>query len=305
MKLTKYFCLIFQFLIFIPVKLASFENISLLSISIVEIIEEFYSKYSKNIEIINFGEFQGELVTKIGQNLNNLIAVTIMNIANPQNWTKNITTQTILLFKNFSDLNIFNNKDLFETSKIKILVYCQNVTELELSMLETALMIPHHYFFIFHSNENENLQLLTFENRKDLQICHESQQLIKINEFSSKTQKWTVSPIFSKKYTNFYNCHMKLGLFYRQTILIRFIIEFRMNYDDISVDGPLVWILMDIQKRLNISIDIFRCIHYDCADAFRKLTLYNILYPATLDLYSFDTIKTETTKFTMLNIECM
>ena len=127
-----------------------------------------------------------------------------------------------MIFNYFSDLNEFNEKDLIDIkyiNPIRILVYCQNITDLDLRDLRTNLKIPPFYYFLILNQNDKSLKLFTFENRDDLQICHEIQQLKEINEFSSNTQKWTTHPIFPKKYKNFYKCSLKLGVFFKESIL--------------------------------------------------------------------------------------
>lgn len=307
MKSTNFYYLINSLLIL--TKLTNLQNISLLSNSIGEIIEQFYTKNSKNIDIIDFSGSQSQLVTEIAQNLNNLITVTILKTNDPQIWTKNITTQTILLFGNFSDLKRFSDKDLLQTeyiNPIRILVYCQNASELEFSQLRTDLLIPHFYYFIIFSKNYETLKLFTFENRNDLLICHEIQQLQEINQFSAESQKWINDPIFPKKYKNFHGCFMKLGSFFAQTNFIRFFIDLNDDYDFHEyVDGPLVWVLKDIQQQLNCSIDILVCSLQNCVDVIEDNFFYNIIHSTTLDGHAISNpLLNYNVKFVILNIQC-
>ena len=303
MKLLNLFSLINLFLFL--TKLINSQNVSLISTSICEIIEQFYTKYSRNIEIIDFSRSQGQLVTEITQNLNNLISVTVQKADDLQNWDETVTKQSILLFENFWDLNTYNEKDLFKVENLrplKILVYCQNITEWDLVDLKTDLLIPHYFYFLISSENDQNLKLFTFDNRDDLIICHEIQQLQEINEFSLKTHNWKHHPIFSKKYKNFHKCVMVLGNFFKQTVFIRFFWDYKS--DLVYAEGPLVWIIKDIQKHLNLSISLSQCHVRDCADKMQNLALYNVMYAATLEEHSFSYKTTDTIKFSMLNIEC-
>ena len=140
MKLLNLFFLINLFLFL--TKLINSQNVSLISTSICEIIEQFFTKHSRNVEIIDFSRSQGQLVTEITQNLNNLITVTVQKFESIHFLPKSITIQSILLFENFWDLNEFNEKNLFKDenlSPIRILVYC-NITLWDLVDLNTNLI---------------------------------------------------------------------------------------------------------------------------------------------------------------------
>lgn len=60
-------------------KLTSSVEISTLSLSVNEIIDEFYSKNSRNVDFIDFGGTQGDLVEKIMENLDNSITLTFIS----------------------------------------------------------------------------------------------------------------------------------------------------------------------------------------------------------------------------------
>lgn len=87
---------------------------SVLSITICEIIRNFYTKYSRNVDIIDFGGSHSELISKIMENLNNSMTLTLNKSKEPQKWTIKLKDQSILLFNNFKDFDNFNNKDLIE-----------------------------------------------------------------------------------------------------------------------------------------------------------------------------------------------
>jgi len=91
------------FLLFLLTRQGDLHNITILSISICEIIENFYTKYSRNVDIIDIGGSQGDLVGKIMENLNNSMTVTLQKT--PQKPSHFIVENpSILLFKNFSSV---------------------------------------------------------------------------------------------------------------------------------------------------------------------------------------------------------
>ncbi|KAL7011710.1 hypothetical protein ACKWTF_014395 [Chironomus riparius] len=142
MKSTIFFCATISDLIL--TKSTSSQNISVVGISICQIIEEFYTKYSKNIEIIDFGGFQGQLIEKIMENLNNSITVTSHKVDEPSMWIHKLSMQSILLFYDFQDLFDFNLKDLVQmqfNNPIRFTIYCQNASEFYYSRLKTDFVI--------------------------------------------------------------------------------------------------------------------------------------------------------------------
>ena len=64
-----------SFLFLLSKILNSVGNTTLLSLSICDVIEKFYSKFSRNIDIIDINGSQSELVGKILENLNNSMTV--------------------------------------------------------------------------------------------------------------------------------------------------------------------------------------------------------------------------------------
>lgn len=284
------------------------QNTSIISIAICEIIRNFYTKYSRNVDIIDFGGSQGELVEKIMKNLNNSMTVTLKKLHNSQVWTNRLKNQSILLFSNFEDFDNFNKKDLIELEyiyPIRFLVYCKNVEEFELSKLKTDLVIVPYYYFIIQDQINDKLKLFTFENRNDLQYCHELQRLVPINEFSVKSQNWINKSIFPKKYQNFYGCKMKLGSFYAANNFIRFFDKYgRIVPISEKIDGPLGNVLNDVAERLNFSLIFVACLEKNCRDIIEVFYLYNVIYTTTLDGHAFATTKMARWRNVMLNIQC-
>ena len=293
--------------ILLHTKPAKSQNISTLSISICEIIEQFYTKYSRNVDIIDFGGAQGELVTKIMENLNNSMTVTVQKTRNPQMWTKRLQNQSILLFENFLDLLNFNTNVLMEmqyTNPIRILVYCYDATEFILSKLKTDLLLASYFYFIIFDEYDTKLKLFTFENRYNLDECHEVLQLFQINEFSTQIQKWTKEPVFPRKYQNFHGCEMKLGLFSGASNLLRLITKYNFfGLRAIAIEGPLTWIIKDLGQRLNFSVAYVHCKLEGCRDVLTHTYLYNTIRTATLESYALGDMKAMPRRFVMLNIQ--
>jgi len=72
-----FFFVLQNFILLFCIKLILTQNISVLSIGICEIIEKFYTKYSRNLDIIDFGGAHSELVGQIMKNANNSMAITL------------------------------------------------------------------------------------------------------------------------------------------------------------------------------------------------------------------------------------
>jgi len=295
---------IFSILILFFTNSSNSQNISTLSISICEVIENIYTKYSINVDIIDFRGKQGDLVGKIMENLNNSMTLTIIKVKDPQRWNRKLENQTILIFDHIIDLFMFNNKDLIRMhyiNPIRFLVYCQDATAKIISELKTDLVIPPHYYFIIFDKSDQKLKLFTFENRKDIKICHESQQLIQINVFSQETFKWTKNPIFPKKYQNFYNCIMVLGI---QGGSNFFRISPSSASKDLS-DGPITRILMEIAELLNFVILARVCLNKGCLqETIKDFYLYNIISMETLDGYAVNLNENRNWLSVLLNVEC-
>ena len=172
------------------------------------------------------------------------MTVTIIKIQNPKNWTKKLKNQSILLFDDFRTFKNFNNKDLLDIkyiNPIRLLVFVVNSNESAISSIKTDLVSPPFYYFIIF---DRNINLYTFENRNDLTSCHESQRLIKINEFSTNSLKWIKNPIFPKKYKNFHNCQMVIGVVTLTNLL-------RVDFKEEISSGPIVNLLVTISNLLN------------------------------------------------------
>ena len=186
--------LIFTIYLLFPQIFTSAANTTLISLSICDAIEKFYTKYSRNVDIIDYSGSQSELVGKIMENLNNSMTVTVHKRQSLRKWRSRLRSQSVLIFDNFQSLNDFNRADPIRINfinPVRLLVYCKNATKLEISKLKTNLVIPPYYYFIVPGNDTK-IELFTFENRNDLEVCHENQTLIKINEFSSTNLIWLI-----------------------------------------------------------------------------------------------------------------
>ena len=99
---------------------------------------------------------------------------------------------------------------------------------------------------------------------------------------------------------------MRLGIYFAQTIFLRFFINYKSNDEFfLYADGPLVGILRDIEKQLNFSMDILMCQTIGCEHELSNETLYNVLHSDRLIGFAFDkTLINNNVKFVMLNIQC-
>ncbi|KAL7013005.1 hypothetical protein ACKWTF_015144 [Chironomus riparius] len=166
-----------------------------------------------------------------------------------------------------------------------------------LSMLRTDLVIPPHYYFIIFDNLDQKFKLFTYENRKDLKMCHENQQLLQINEFSYDNLQWTITPVFTKKYKEFYNCILSLGIPASSNF-------FRLSSNKDS-QGPMIKILTEVAKILNFNILGDFCYSKNCLEALRKNQyFYNIISLETLDANAISMNENSFWRNVILNIEC-
>lgn len=275
---------------------------SLLIHSICDIIEKFYSKYARDVDIVDYGGAQGDLVDGIMKNLNDSMTVNLKRIYGMSR-QKEVSNQSILLFSNFKDLYYYNEKVSFSIGFIKlirILVYCVNVTLSEISMLRTDLVIPPYYYFLVTGSNRTKIRLFTFENRNDLKICHENQTLIKANEFSSETLKWTVYPVFPRKYTSFHGCKMGIGVYPFTVFLLG---HFYLMSENFTVFGPVNDLFQILAKKLHFSIEYLFCKSINCSVHSKKeMYLYNVIRITNWEWHA-DTTVTKYANHVDLNIE--
>ncbi|KAL7013534.1 hypothetical protein ACKWTF_015450 [Chironomus riparius] len=277
-------------------------NTTLISQSICDAIEKFYSIYSRNVDIIDFNGSQSELIGEILRNLNNSMTVTVYKMNNSR---KVIESQTILLFDKFDSLNNFNMQDAIDIkfiNPIRLLVYCVNSSELEISSLKTDLVTPPYYYFLIIGNSSK-INLWTFENQKDLLVCHENQTLVKINEFSSSSLTWKNSKIFPKKYKNFHGCVMNIGL-----NILGSLDRANINIDKARIKltkGLKNSLLLIMGERLNFILHSFECLDTKCSDQIdANEYLYNIMVTPTIDSYAVNKDSNYKWQMVMLNIQC-
>lgn len=76
-------------------------NLNELSYSIYETIENFYSKYSRFVDVIDIDGTNGEIANEIMKRLNNSISVTFRSTLK---WVPRVENQAILLFGSFYSL---------------------------------------------------------------------------------------------------------------------------------------------------------------------------------------------------------
>ncbi|CAG9811426.1 unnamed protein product [Chironomus riparius] len=278
-------------------------NITLLSISICEIIENFYSKYSKNVDIINIGGTQDELVGEIMKNINSSMAVTLISVPNILKWNTKLEHQSILLFDYFEYFDWFTNHDFVEMRYInsfRFVVYCPFATYYNISNLTSDNNIAPLYYIIVFDQDKNIFKLLTFENRNDLEACHERQRLMEINEFTTDTQKWLTKPIFPKKYTNFYNCIMHLGVQESNSFLPSKLTGTHVENEF----AGLGYILFVLAQKLNFSVRIFYCDEYNCNEEKSMFIFYNVfafpilsMFPLEMDSFGW--------RYVMINVPAM
>ncbi|CAG9811424.1 unnamed protein product [Chironomus riparius] len=266
------------------------------------IINMFLERFTKSRWNLESGNFESD---KVVLNLSHLgfgFQICIFAIygafLDPQNWNKKLEDQTILLFDDFATFENFNYKDLLNLkyiNPVRLLVYVVNGSKSAFSSIKTDLVIPPFYFFIIL---DRNINLYTFENRNDLTYCHESQKLIKINEFSTKSSKWIKSPIFPKKYKNFYSCKMVISLSATSNL-------FRIDYKDQKPNGPIIELLSVIAKELNFTLMMLTCFDQACLDGIKeKFYLYNLLSTKNLEAHALNMDVNPCWRNVMLNIEC-
>lgn len=277
------------------------QDITLLSISICEIIENVYSKLSRNVDIIDFSGSQSELAGEIVENLNNSMTVTLTHVVDFHHYRTNLKHQSILLFDNLRIFKWFSRKDFVKhlfINPLRFLVYCETATDSDIANIQTNTKIaPHYYFIILDQDENE-FNLFTFENKDDLEVCHEQQNLIKINSFSSDNQKWITEPIFPKKYQNFYGCRMNLGVQLTNSFFAPVTNLANATAFGNSFGFDLVEL---IGRKLNFIPEVLFCEKYNCSKEQQIFYHYNVLLVPILNIYTYEK-KSFKWNFVMINV---
>lgn len=171
-----------------------------------------------------------------------------------------------------------------------------------ISRIKSDLVIPPYYYFIIFDKNEDKFELFTFENRNDLKYCHEIQQLIKINEFSSTISKWMKSPIFPKKYKNFHDCKMVIGV----SSYSNFVQNLFYGDGIVLVSGLLADITNIISERLNFTYVFTLCYNIACSERLHSdLYVYNVAIIPTLDGYAMNNPGNYKWRNEMLNIQCV
>jgi len=157
-------------------------------------------------------------------------------------------------------------------------------------------LIAHYFYFIIASLEFKTITLWTFDNRGDLTICTETQQLIYINEFSLFYLKWEIEPIIPKKHKDFYDCIMHIGIFYQVNLFGTYIYKNQIKINEFFLD-----FMKALSKHLNFFPSIKSCGENDCSDHIEQQTyIYNILTVSNIDAI-LDEVRW---MHVMMNIEC-
>jgi len=280
------------------------EDLSTLSIAICEIIDKFYTKYSRNLDIVDFGGSNENLVGQIIKNNKALMPMTIEKRGTEwRRWLNKISNQSILLFRNFENFTHFHETYLIEmlySNPIKFLVYFPNGTEFDLSMiLAYYKLTPFLYFLVIDKNDMK-IKLYTFDNDDHVDMCIEYLKLYQINEFSSTNLKWTNELIFPKKFQDFHNCFMPLG-YYNSSGLIR-----SYSANGTIVGSKFLNDLMDVvSSHLNFVPDLIFCRYEHCVDESKKdVYFYNYIRFDSLNGASIRFEDKQSWLNVLLNIEC-
>jgi hypothetical protein len=274
-----------------------------MSIAICEIIQKFYTEYSRNLDIIDFGGSHDELITEIMKNINNSMAVTVQKRKYWKTWLHTKRSQSIYLFNNFQDLSHFNDMKLIDVQFLnptKIIGYYPNASEFDLATLDTMLAIIPLYYFIVPGHSYENLKLFTFDNNKLYPQCIETFDLYEVNEFSVKDRKWLKDPIFPKKFQNFHGCIMGIGFYNFTNLFFTSVVD-----DKPVVNHFVVDLTTAIAKHLNFHPNLITCFKPNCAEqTFDQTYLYNILVSETLDGSAVASNGNYRWLHSFMNVEC-
>ena len=160
------------------------------------------------------------------------------------------------------------------------------------------LIIPPYYYFIIIDQIDQKIKLFTFENLKNLRYCHEGQEAVQINEFSSSTLDWIQKPIFPNKYKNFYGCEMQLAIIDTSNFFVQ-------KGIDQDPEGLIFDIFKELEIRLKFYGHYFGCDVELCKDAaINNPLLYNIAEVISLDGYAYSQHMDGQWNFMALNVEC-
>lgn len=183
---------------------------------------------------------------------------------------------------------------------IRLIVYYPNAKANEILRIRTDTFIAHYYYFIITIQQLNILTLWTFDNRNDLKLCIEDQQLIFINQFSTFHLKWKLNPIIPKKHLDFYGCMMNIGIYDKTNFFKTY-----SRKNQLVINEFLLNFLTVISKRLNFRPFGKLCSEYDCSDHINQGTfIYNILDVSTIDSALIGHYENMKWMFVMMNIEC-
>jgi hypothetical protein len=147
----------------------------------------------------------------------------ILRISQAQNWTHELTQSAVIFTQNEKDLSEFLNKTElknFVAKPLRFLIHSSEKIELEKLKIPSLNFDKGHigHFSYFVIETLKEIQLKTFEWFTE-NFCH-VQQIILINIFSKKNQKWLQTLKIDRKFQNFHNCTMKThsNIYYYHTL---------------------------------------------------------------------------------------
>lgn len=266
------------FLLFLLTRPVDLHNITILGIAICEIIENFYTKYSRNVDIVDIGGSQGDLVGKIMENLNNSMTVTLQKTPQePSHWI--VENPSIFLFKNFSsvlDYWPYLHYYRLYTKDTWFLFYIQNVSLLNFIDFKYMRALTQYYLFL--NNDNKYSIHAYVNNAGKNRKCFSDLSFVIINTFNTDTLKWKRNEIFIDIYM-FMACKLFIGID-TSTIVLKYIntqydySESELSYNIFRIFGEEVYVI----------IIMVECRNPDCYDLGTDLeTIDNIAEIAVLD----------------------
>ena len=273
------------FLLFLLTSQVDLQNITILSISICEIIENFYTKYSRNVDIVDIGGSHGDLVNKIMENLNNSMTVKIQRTPqNPSHWiTEN---PSIFLFQNMSsvlDYWTYIHYYRLYTKETWFLFYIHNVTLID--FIDFAYMRALSHYFLFLKNDNKYSIYVYVNNARKSYKCFSDLSFVNINTFNPDTLKWKSKEIFIDIYM-FMRCKLFIGI-----DMSTFGLKYINTQYDYSENELSLNIFQIFAAELYVNINISRCHSPDCYDLGSNLKrIDNIAEIVVLDHRRFNEV---------------
>jgi hypothetical protein len=214
MKALKFFVLIIFLPNFEMLHQATYHSsISLAPYAIVSLLENHFSKFWSNVNVIYYGTTEVDDVLKLltSENLQNM-TFQIMN-GSDQSWDGSLNRPSVVICDANQDIGSILGKLRFythPTDRYHHLIYSNSVDSIS-SLKSITLRGPMDSVNFLLKTSPDTLSLVTsFVNSE--KMCR-SNQLVDINQFNKSTMQWNNTQFYLDKFKNFYGCPLYVKLY--------------------------------------------------------------------------------------------